>query len=126
MLHVDDDLGGRRTVILGALFDPLLDEIHLVVGQGILAARHGGALAVLGNDLRDKIALVGPAGNDTGTVALSLLEQVGMAGHDVAALGLGGLMAALAVLLEDRADVLVIADLVGDLGILLVVAVQSG
>jgi hypothetical protein len=41
------------------------------------------------------------------------LEQVGVAGHDITAERLGGLMTALAVLLEDPADFAVVADRTG-------------
>src|SRR5207237_9629081 len=105
---------GRR-VGLRALGDPLLDEVDLVGGERILAARHLRRFAVVAGDLLDDKALVGLAGDDAGFVGVALVEQLLVVGHDEAALGLGGLMATLAVLLEKRADVLVLADDLGHL-----------
>ncbi len=95
-------------------------------GQGILAARHGGRLAVLRHDLRDEETFVGIAGDDAGLLVIALLEQVGVIGQQIIALGLGRLVAALALLLKDRADVADVADLVGEFRLFLFVPVESG
>jgi hypothetical protein len=71
------------------------------------------------------VALVGVAGDDAGLVVAALLEEVGVARHHIATLGLGGLVAALAVLLEDGADVLGVANLIRD-GLLLLLLVGAG
>src|SRR5262249_16462633 len=81
--------------------------------EGILALGHLGFLVAVRNDLGVDGTLLGLAGDDTRTFVLALLEQVGVAGHDEAALGPRWLVAALAMLLEDGADLAVVSDLVG-------------
>lgn len=66
----------------------------------------------------EEVAGSGFAGHDAGLLAFAGFHEVGVAGHDEATQRLGGLMAAVAVLSEDRPHVLVVTDLpsgVGDL-----------
>src|SRR5438094_505450 len=107
MLGVHRVTGGAGGVVPGTLGDPLFEQFHLPVEQGRFALGHGGPLASFGQYLIEQQTLLGMAGHDTGLVVVALLEEVGVGGHDIAALGLGGLVTALAVLLEEGADVMV-------------------
>ena len=110
MAHVVSGPGGRRLVVGGALGDPSVDQLELRGGERRLVLRHLG-LAVLGRDLVDEEALIGLARDDPRLAALASLEHLVEGRHDVAAAGLGRLMAALALGLEDRPDLLVEAHL---------------
>ena len=81
--------------------------------SGSLPLGMAGFLPSLGQNLFDDHALFGMSGHDAGLFVIALFEQIGVTGHHVAALRLGRLMAALAVLLKDTANVFVVADLAG-------------
>src|SRR5947199_409953 len=81
---------------------------------GLLAARHLWLFACLGRDLPINFAFFGSAGHDTEYIVFGLLEQLCKARHHVASLGHRGLMTSLAMLLNDRPNVLVIADRLGN------------
>src|SRR5262249_19167536 len=82
----------------------------VLVRQRVLALGHLGLLAGAGGDLLEQEALVRLTGDDAGQFAVALLQQVGVGGHHVAAEGLGRLVAPLAVLLEERPHLVVVAD----------------
>src|SRR5262249_33831906 len=76
----------------------------------VLPLGHLGLAVLVGGHLIDQQAVVGLAGEDGVLVVVALLEEGAVAGHDVTALGDGRLVAALAVLGEEGADVAVVAD----------------
>jgi hypothetical protein len=91
------------------LLDPGLNQGDFAIEQRCFAFRHAD-LTVLWRDHFENGTLFGIAGNDRRAFAVSASEEAFEIGHHVAALILGGLMAALAVSLEDRADLAVVAD----------------
>src|SRR5262249_52161696 len=103
----------RRGVVGRPLCDPVGDELHLGGGERVAALGHLGLGVGVALDLVGDEALAGLAGDDAGLGALAHFEQLGVVGHDIRAAGLGGLVAAVAVLGEDRPHVLVVADLAG-------------
>jgi len=114
---VDRRMGGidngalvEGRVVLGPLLDPGANQLDLVGLERILAARHGGLLVGPDLDLLQEEAHGGLPRHDARQLALALFEQIGVAGHNIAALRLGRLMAALAMLLEKGPDVAVITD----------------
>src|SRR5207248_3154284 len=100
---------------LGPLRDPAADEVHVGGRERRLLGRHRG-LAIDGRDLVDEEGFIGLAGDNRGRLRLAAGEQAIELSHHVSAAGLGGLMATLALRLEDGAYLLVVADLVGALG----------
>ena len=110
VVHVVSGHGGLRRVVGCALGDPSADQLDLGGGERRLVLGHLG-LAVLRGDLVDEEALLRLARHDRRHVALAALEHPVEGRHHVAAPGLGRLVAALALGLEDRANLLVVADL---------------
>jgi hypothetical protein len=116
---------GGGGVVDRALGDPLADPLDLKVAERVALARHLG-LAVVDLDQFDEEALLRLAGDDARLLAVALLHQVGEDGHVVAAHALGRLVAALAVLLQDRPDVLEVTDLRGRVFLRLLGGERSG
>jgi len=110
MFGIHYKLGGRRCVVLGALFNPTPYQVDIVIDERVFGLGHGRGLAALRCNLRKNQALGKLPGHDPRLVAVAWLEQGGMVRHDEAALVLGGLMAALAVLLKDGPNLAVVAD----------------
>src|ERR1700752_3162641 len=104
MLHVDNIPRRWRAIVAPTLGDPALDQLHLTSRQRLLAARHRRWFPHSTGNLGDNQAFADLSGHDPRLVVIALLEQVGVASHDQAAFGLGRLVAALAVLLENGAD----------------------
>src|SRR5436309_2107343 len=73
---------------------------------------HGRVLAVVRRDLCDDLAGFGLARHDARIATVAFAEQGRVTRHDKASLRLGGLMAALAILLEDSADIPIVAHFV--------------
>ena len=101
--------GVFRGVVDGALGDPLGDEGDFGLGERWLALRHVG-LALEQGDGGDQRALGGQVRDDGFFTAVAAGEEAGEIGHHVAALIFGGLVAALAVGLENRTDLFPVAD----------------
>src|SRR5262249_50835469 len=96
-----------RSVIGGPFRNPALDQLDLNLrGRGLTLGHLG--LAVLWRDLFDQVALVRLLGDDRGFHRFSAGEQPVKDGHDIAASRLRRLMAALAMRLKNRPDLLVI------------------
>ncbi len=110
MFGVHDVLLRLRRIVLRPGGDPLSDNLDIGGGQRILALGHRRLLAFIRQDLLDDHALFGVSGHNAGPFVIALFEQIGIAGHHIAALRLGWLMATLAMLLEDTANVLVVTD----------------
>src|SRR5229473_4325563 len=110
MFGIHYKLGGRRCVVLGALFNPTPYQVDIVIDERVFALGHGRGLAALRCNLRENQALGELSGHDPRLVAVAGLEQGGMVCHDEAPLIFGGLMAALAVLLKDGPNLAVVAD----------------
>src|SRR5580765_5447753 len=110
MFGIHYKLGGRRCVVLGALFNPTPYQVNIVIDERVFALGHGRGLAALRCNLRENQALGKLPGHDPRLVAVARFEQGGMVRHDEAPLIFGGLMAALAVLLKDGPNLAVVAD----------------
>ncbi len=113
VVEIEALAGIGRRVVDGAFTDPAADELDIGVGQRGFLGRHLGFAAVR-RDLLDEKRLVRFLGDHSLLLVLGAFlaarEELGEIGHHIAALGLGGLVAALALGLKDRADLLVIAD----------------
>ena len=103
-------LGARRRVVGRTLSNPTGDHRDLPCVQRIALLRHL-RLAVDRRDERDQLALVRLARHDRLVLALAARKQLGESRHHILALGLGRLMAAVALALENRPDVAVKTDL---------------
>ncbi len=97
-------------VVLRPLLNPLRDDRNLRFGQRRLVLGHLG-LAAMGSDQLDKTALGRLARHDGRLTRLASFEHPVEARHHVGPTRLRRLMTTLAVGLQDRADLLVIADL---------------
>ena len=86
---------GRR-IILCALFNPGTNQHDVVFHQGCFAFGHLD-LAVLGRDHFENRAFLGMLGNNRCAFAIAAGKQPLELGHHIAALGLGRLVAALAI-----------------------------
>ena len=114
---------GSRTVVGVSSLAP--SAIHFLTmstsaaEERVVVLGHGGRLAaVLASVICSTMKLLsGWPGDDAGLLVVAGLEQVGVVGHDEAAERLGGLVAALAVLLEEAAHVAVVADVGRFLGL---------
>ena len=109
MVGIDRRRGIGRRIVFRAFFDPAADEGDLARGERRLAFRHRG-FALVGRDLLEEIAVVRLAGDDGRRAAFASGEQAFEGGHIQLAAGFGWLMAALAVGLQDREDIGVVAD----------------
>src|SRR5207247_654230 len=94
---------GRR-IVLGALGDPALDDLDVMFTERRFVLRHPWRFLAARQDLFQQKALARLPGHDPRPIAFALLEEIGVAGHHEVPLGLRRLMAALALLLEDRPD----------------------
>jgi hypothetical protein len=116
MLLVKSLPGVLGRVVPGAFLDPALDQQAIRLEQGRLFHRHLG-LPVDRRDQREQVALVRVPWRDCRLAVLFRLfaarDELGKVRHDVIALRLRGLVAFLAVRLEDRADLLEVADRLG-------------
>ena len=98
-----------------ALADPALDDGDLRLGQRVALVLGRHALSPVGGDKLDEQALVGLAGRDRVVVGAALAE-LGVAGHFELAAAFLGVVAGVAVLLEDRGHVVDEADRLRRLG----------
>ena len=118
MIHVVALAGVGGRVVQRALGNPLADGLNLRRVQRLLALGHLGLAVRLGCDELDEVRLLRRLRDDGGFLAVARAEQQLEIRHHVAAAGLRGLVATLAVGLEDRAHVLVITDLLRGRGFL--------
>src|SRR5262249_17870674 len=110
VVHVVPRLGRLGRVVGGALGDPARDQLELGRRERRLVLRHL-SLAVLRGDLVDEVALDGLTRHDRRLAALPAFEHPVERRHHIGAPRLGRLVATLAVRLEDRANLLIVAHL---------------
>ena len=103
-------LGTRRRVIGRTLRNPSGDHRDLLGRKWSSFLRHL-RLAVDRRDERDQMTLVRLARHDRLVLAPAARKQLGESRHHILSLGLGRLMAAVALALENRPDVAVKTDL---------------
>ena len=102
------DAGIRRSVISGSLGDPALDQIPLQRMQRGLSLRHLRLPVFPWGDELQQVALLRAPGRHCRAV-FRTREELREVRHDVVALGLGRLVAALTLRLKDRAQLPVVA-----------------
>ena len=107
MLRIEMFFRVGRRIVLRALLDPCADQGDLSNLQRRFSLRHGG-FAVFGRDHFQHGAFVGMGGIDRRTFVLTTSEKFFEIGHHIAALGFRWLMTALAIGLEDGADLMII------------------
>jgi len=105
----------RWRIVLGPLLDPGTEDRYFIIEERSFAFGHPD-LAVQRRYHLEYGALVGMLCDHGGTFTVTPGEQPFEIGHHIAALGFGGLMASLAIRLEDGADVVIIADFSRRLG----------
>jgi hypothetical protein len=103
-----------RCVVERTVGDPLGDQQDFLLRQRISFLRHL-RFTIDGGDLFDQEALLRVPRKDRPFLALAALEQSVEVRHDVTALVLRRLMAAMAFFLKDRAHVAIEADRLGAL-----------
>jgi hypothetical protein len=101
--------GVFRSVIDGPLRDPFADESDLLFGERRVLFRHLRFALIVGGDLLDEQGVLRIAGDDS-AVGFGPCEERLEGGHNVVALGLGGLMTAVALRLEEEEDFLVLGN----------------
>ena len=103
--------GARGGIILGALGDPFFDQLDLSGVQRLFAARHRGlACFWVRQNLFNYGALIYFAGHDGRPLIIAASEEAFEIGHHIPALIFGWLVTALAVSLEEGANLVIIAN----------------